>query len=77
MSLCLSEGHVDAFEYPLGRISDEANFIHERNNARIVTEAQLRRAAGVSLFSDKGRKEFSKLTKQLNITTKPLRARFE
>lgn len=77
MSLCIANGHTEAFLYPLGMVSDEANFIRERTNSLLITETQLRQMAVASLFSEKSRKQFAKIVKSLNIETKPIAARFE
>lgn len=63
--------------YPLGRLYDEAALVEERQNNRIVTESQLLVNAVHSMLSKPARKQFSKLTKQLNVITKPLKGLFD
>lgn len=73
MSLLFEHGHVDAMSYPLGRVYDEANFITERQNARMSTEALLLQQAVGALLEKKVRKQFTKTLKSLNVTTGPIR----
>tara|TARA_Y100001963_G_C6500434_1_gene317610 strand:- start:115 stop:309 length:195 start_codon:yes stop_codon:yes gene_type:complete len=61
----------------LGRVFDEANMIVERENSRIITDAQLIQLAVAGILSQKARTAFTKQIKALNIVTKPIRALFE
>ncbi len=63
--------------YPLGRLYDEAALVEERQNNKIITESQLLMYAVQSILSKPARKEFSKLTKQLNVTTSPHKGLFD
>lgn len=44
----------------------------ERENNRIITEAQLVQLAAGSILSDKARKAFTENVKRLNVWTKPI-----
>lgn len=76
MNLLLASGHADAIHYPLGQLYDEANLVIERENNRILTEANLLQLAVGSLLSDKARKAFTARQKELNMTVKPRRGLF-
>lgn len=67
----MAHGHADALHYPIGRAMDEANFITERENARMILEAELVRQAVAGLLVKGARKQFSKLVKTLNVEAKP------
>lgn len=55
-SLLLSEGHSDAWEYPLGTLSDEARLVIERMNRMEATRVTLLQVAVASVVSkDAGR----------------------
>lgn len=73
----LSHNHLDAFDYPLGRVYDESNFIVERENTRIITEADLVQLAVSGILSPKARTAFTKRLKALNVETKPVAGLFE
>lgn len=51
---------------------DEANFVVERDNGRIVTEAILIQLAAASILSDKARKEFTKRTQSLSFEVRAI-----
>lgn len=57
--------------YPLGMLHDEAAMIIERDNARIVTEAQLIQYAIGSILSKDSRKHFDKMIRQINVIAVP------
>jgi len=63
--------------YPLGRIFDEANLVVERENNRLVTQAQLAQHGTAGILSSKARKAFTEMIKSLNVITKPIRSRFD
>ena len=73
----MSEGHADAAHYTLGRLYDEANLVIERNNNRIVTEAQLAQTGVAAILSAKSRSNFTKHIKSLNVRVKPRAGLFE
>jgi len=63
--------------YPLGRLYDEANFVIERENNRLITQAELAQHSIYGLLSQKSRSAFTKMVKTLNFVTKPIRSRFD
>lgn len=67
----MEAGHTEAWQYPLGMLGDEAGLVQERQNNKIVTEAQLIQLATHSLLSKDARKAFSKTIKSINVTTSP------
>lgn len=69
----LANGHPDCRRYPIALLRDEAGFVRERENARIVTEAQLIRSAVWGLLSKKGGESFQKHINSLNLIVKPAR----
>lgn|GEM_PF-1283053 len=71
-NLCLSHNHHEAFDYPLGRLADEANFIVARENGRITTEATLLQLAIGGILSKEARGAFKKQVEALNVDTKPI-----
>lgn len=77
MSLLLEHGHTEAQAYPIGMVFDEANFVLERTNSRIITDAQLKQLAATSVLSKGSRSKFGKMIKSLNISVKPLRGLFD
>lgn len=77
MNLLLASGHADAIHYSLGQLYDETNLVIERENNRILTEANLLQLAVGSLLSDKARKAFTARQKELNMTVKPRRGLFK
>ena len=77
LSLALASGHHDARFYTLGRLHDETILIEERGNGQLVSEAHVTRASVASIISKRGQKEFSKLTRRLNVAAKPLKGLFK
>lgn len=77
MNLLVANGHVSAFDYPIGRVFDESAIIVEREQGRIATDVSLRQLMLGALFSKKGRTEFKKRLEALAVTTKPIVERFE
>lgn len=77
MNLLLASGHTDAIHYSLGQLYDEANLVIERENNRMVTEANLFQLAVGGLISDKARKAFTARQKELNMQVKPRRGLFK
>ncbi len=73
----MASGHPDAIHYPLGQLYDEANLVVERENSRIVTEAQLAQMGVSGILSGKARSAFTKLIKSLNVVVKPRSRLFE
>lgn len=69
VSLLVSNGHPDAFGYPLGMVADEAKLISDRENSRRVTEAVVMQATISSVLSKEGGKHFKELLEQLNPET--------
>ena len=65
VSLLLAEGHVDAADYPLGRVFVEAEVAVTRVNQAFVTQATLLQLAVGSLLSKKSGEEFQKAVKKL------------
>ena len=63
--------------YPLGRLSDEANLVVERENNRLTSSAQLAQTGVAAILSEKARKRFTEMIKALNVVTKPIRSRFD
>jgi hypothetical protein len=63
--------------YTIGRVFDEANIVTERENARIVTEAQLVQMAASGIVSAKGGKQFGKMLKKLQFETEPVPGLFD
>ncbi len=53
--------------YPLGMLHDEAAMVIERENTRLVTEAQLIQYAIGSILSKDSRKHFDKMIRSLNV----------
>jgi len=68
----LSHNHLHAFDYPLGRLADEAAFIVSRENGRITTEANLLQLCVAGILSPKARTAFTKQIEALAIETKPI-----
>lgn len=64
-------------DYPLGRLADEAGFIVTRENARIVTEANLLQQAVAGILSKEGRTAFKKQLEALNVDSKPIEGLFQ
>jgi hypothetical protein len=56
--------------YSLGRLHDEAALVEERENNRIITEAQLIQTSVHSLLSKPARGQFQKMVKSLNVVVK-------
>ena len=52
-------------------VLEEADLVTERVNSRMVTDALLLQGAVSGILSKDGRKQFSKLIKQLNVTVEP------
>lgn len=77
MNLALSQGHAEAWHYPLGMLYDECDLIIERENNRIITEAQTLQLAMASMFGNEGRKAFTERLKVLNVQAKPRDGLFE
>jgi hypothetical protein len=77
VSLILAHGHTGAMDYTIGRVFDEANIVTERENARILTEAQLVQMAASSVVSAKAGKQFGKMQKQLHFETEPVEGLFD
>lgn len=77
MSLCLAHGHEDAWQYPLGMLDDESNLIVERENGRIVTEAQTLQLGMAGILSPKAVKAFTDRIKELNVQVKPIAGLFD
>lgn len=50
---------------------DEANLVTERDNAKIITEAQLIQHAVLGVLSKGHRTAFDKMVKSLNVKTVP------
>lgn len=73
----MASGHPDAIHYTLGRLYDEANLVIERDNNRIITEAQLAQTAVAGILSEKARSAFTKHIKSLNVVSKPRAGLFE
>lgn len=73
----MASGHPDAIHYPLGRLFDESNLVTERENNRIVTQAQLAQQGVAGILSKQSRKAFTDMVKTLNFVTKPIRSRFD
>ena len=73
----MASGHPDAIHYTLGQLYDEANLVIERDNNRIVTEAQLAQMGVAGILSAKSRAAFTKQIKSLNVVSKPRRGLFE
>jgi len=67
----IGAGHVDAWVYPLGMLSDESAIVQERQNNTIATEAQLIQLAAGSIMSKDMRKQFSKTVKSISVETGP------
>lgn len=65
VSLLLSHGHLDAMNYPLGFLGDEAQLIVERVNSLMVTEGTIMQGAAASIMGKKGVEHFNGLLKQL------------
>ena len=66
-----------AEDYPLGRLSDEAALVVERENGRIITEAHLVYLSVNGILSQKARTAFTKTKKALNVETGPLPGLFD
>lgn len=64
-------------QYPLGRLYDEASLVEERENGRIITDAQLIQTAVHSLMSKDARRQFSKMLKTLNVQVTPRSGLFD
>lgn len=77
MSLCLAHGHVEAWYYPLGMLDDESSLIVERENGRIVTEAQTLQLGMAGILSPKAVKAFTERVKKLNVQVKPVDGLFD
>jgi hypothetical protein len=61
----MANGHADAWQYPLGMVSDEAALVVSRDNARIASEAIVLKAAMSAVISDAGGKHFNELVDSL------------
>jgi len=57
---------VNAQQYPIGMVWDEARLVVERRNREHATNAILTQLAVASILSKDGRKEFTKTVKRLN-----------
>jgi hypothetical protein len=73
----MANGHPEARRYPLGLVFDEAAFVEERENTRIVTESVLIQLAAASIMSKQARSAFTKRLKMLNVEVKPKAKLFE
>lgn len=63
----LSNGHPDAFDYPLGFLADEVAMLVERQNTLMATLGVIVQGAGGSIVGGKkGAENFTKLIKQLS-----------
>lgn len=63
VSLLLSEGHLDAADYPLGMVEDEVALVVERVNSAAATQGVITQAAAGSIVSKEGGNHFRKLIK--------------
>lgn len=61
----LANGHPEAWHYPLGRLSDEAHLIVERDNMRIASEAIALKAAAAAVMTEDGAEHFNELIETL------------
>jgi hypothetical protein len=61
----VDRGHPEAWDYPLGRVADEAELIARRDNDRIATEAVMLQAAAGSIMSKEAGEVFQKLVGRL------------
>ncbi len=77
MNLLLANGHRDAWHYPLGMLYDEADLVVERENGRIITEAQTLQLAMASVLSKKGASAFTARLKDLNVISRPIPGLFD
>lgn len=73
----IAAGHPEAYQYPLGMLHDEAAIVSERENNKIVTEAQLLQLAVHSILAKEARKAFSKTVKSITVSTQPHKMLFE
>lgn len=71
MSLLLSEGHANAYYYPIGRLYDESNIVTERNNAKMSLQTVLAQHAHGAVSSRKGGSALQKVLRKLTFTTVP------
>lgn len=55
---------------------DECNFVNERENGRILTEAQLLRASLVAILSKEGRAPLKEMNETLNVRVNPKKSLF-
>lgn len=76
MSLLRAEGHLAPEHYPFGYLHDEANLVVERQNARMLTEAELLRQSVASILSKEGGKQLKKFRDRLNVEVRPRRDLF-
>lgn len=67
MSLLRSEGHTAPETYPFGYLHDEALLVVERQNARMLTEAELLRQSVLSILSKEGGKKLKDFRARLAI----------
>lgn len=75
-NLLLSHNHLHAFDYSLGRLYDESNMVVERENSRIITEADLQQLAVAGILSKEARSAFTKRLKELGVETRPIEGLF-
>jgi hypothetical protein len=64
--MLLSEGHADAWRYPLGMLWDEQVLVVERLNRREATRATLLQSAVSGVLSKEANKAFSEIIKDLD-----------
>ncbi len=66
MSLLLDAGHIQANQYPVHWVWEEAEIVMDRQNRTMASEAVLLQAAVSSVLSKPAAKEFGRLIKRLN-----------
>lgn len=73
MSLLRAHGHVDPERYPIGYLIDEANFVEERENTRLLLEMELLRQHVATLLSKDARRGLKSERERINVVSRPRR----
>lgn len=65
VSFLISQGHTDAFRYPVGHLMAETRLAEQTVNRQLVTEAIVMQHTIASVLSKEGGKAFKKLIERL------------
>lgn len=65
VSFLISQGHTDAFRYPVGHLMVETRLAEQTVNRQLVTESVVMQATIASVLSKEGAKAHKKLIERL------------